>query len=470
MAGESVSNTGKRKGSTVNEPPKLDLECYIHNYSGRTRIQRLIHIGKYSAYLGVDALKLATKEAKETRDLKRYLKALNYLRHIAPNEPEAKNDQVWCEQSERENQAKSAHLEAQLKSYKNNLIKESVRMGNEDLGNHYQSIGELGKSYEAFSRMRQDISQAKQVIDISRHLIEVGIEQSNFNGIHSNIQKIRGIQGSAEDEKAIQPFISAAEGLVRLNGSEYKMAARAFLNTDAGMGTSCSTIISPNDIATYGGICALASMDRNEIQTRVLENSSFRAYLELEPHIRKAITFFVNSRYSACLSILESYRNDYLLDIHLQKHVDTLYSQIRAKSIVQYFIPFSCVTLDSLNDAFASSDPNSTIEKELAGMIERKELDGRIDTQNRLLTSVFQVPREALQNNALDTAKKYEREARLRIQHMNIVGAELEVKGAKKQQGGHGSIVGSFDADDGGYGGGPWNESARQLRSRPTPW
>jgi COP9 signalosome complex subunit 1 len=123
-------------------------------------------------------------------------------------------------------------------------------------------------------------------------------------------------------------------------------------------------------------------MDRNDLHKKVLENSNFRTYLELEPHIRRAITFFVNSRYSACLGILEAYRADYLLDIHLHKHVDDLYYMVRSKSIVQYFIPFSCVTLDSLNSAFAA--PGKTIDKELSQMIQRKELDARIDTQNRV--------------------------------------------------------------------------------------
>jgi len=339
-------------------------------------------------------------------------------------------------------------------------------MGNEDLGNHYQSTGELVKAFEAFSRMRQDVSIGKQIIDISRHLIEVAMEQKNFVAVASNVQKIRGVQSTPEDEKAIQPFLSAADGLARLDIGDYYLAARAFLGTDSGMGTSCNTIISQNDIAVYGGLTALASMDRKEIQKRVLENSSFRVYLELEPHIRKAITFFVNSRYSACLAILESYRTDYLLDLHLQKHVETIYGLVRTKSIVQYFIPFSCVTLDSLSAAFTTpNSPNNNIEKELASMIERKELEGRIDTQNRLLTSVNTVPREKMQKEALETARKYEKEARLRIQHMGIVAAELEVRGPKKGHG-HGGFENEFGD---GYGEGSWAGS-RSSRSRGGGW
>jgi COP9 signalosome complex subunit 1 len=255
-------------------------------------------------------------------------------------------------------------------------------MGNEDLGKHYQATGDLSKSFEAFSRMRADVSTPKHIIDVSRHLIGVSIEQRNWLVVNANVQKIKGIQTSPEDSTINQPYLCCAEALAQMDAGEYYAAARSFLNADSGMSTSCNTFISPNDVAVYGGLCALATMERNELRSKVLENSSFRTYLELEPQIRRAIAFFVNSRYSACLNILQTYHADYLLDIYLHPLVDDIYHLVRSKSIVQYFIPFSCVTIDSLNQAFAA--PGKTIDKELSQMIQRKELEARIDTQNRV--------------------------------------------------------------------------------------
>ena len=222
-------------------------------------------------------------------------------------------------------------------------------MGNEDLGKHYLAIGELQKSFEAFSRMRQDIIVTDQLLDIGRHLVEVAIEQPNWSAVISNVQKLKASGISQEGITPHQPFMMAAEGLANLEQFNYYAAAHSFVKVQAGMGKSCNAFISPNDVAVYGGLCALATMERHELNSKVLESSSFRTYLELEPHIRQAITFFVNSRYAACLGILESYRTDYFLDLYLQQHIDDLYQMVRSKSIVQYFIPFSCVTLDSMN-------------------------------------------------------------------------------------------------------------------------
>lgn len=66
---------------------------------------------------------------------------------------------------------------------------------------------------------------------------------------------------------------------------------------------------------------------------------------------------------------------------------------------------------------------------------------------------------------ALQTANEYEKEARRRILHMNIVAADLEIKGGKRQQGlgGMGGIGGVDDFfDQGGMIGG------RELRPRNT--
>lgn len=260
-------------------------------------------------------------------------------------------------------------------------------MGNEDLGTHYQEIGDLEKAYEAFNRMRQDVLIQKHIVDVCRHTISVSIEQAKWVTVQSNVQKIMAVGQSTEDERALQPYLRISMGLANLAEGRFYDAALSFLTVESGMGSTYNDTASPNDVAIYGGLCALASMDRDELQRRVLDNPSFRTYLELEPHIRRAVAFFVNGRYSVCLSTLQGYRNDYLLDIHLQRHVAEIYHLIRSKSIIQYFIPFSCVTLDSMDIAFGSS--GTSVEEELVSMIQRGTLVARIDKQNRVSLSAI---------------------------------------------------------------------------------
>ena len=95
---------------------------------GRTRLERLILIGTCSSYLGVEALKTTVREAKKGKDVKRYLEAQTHLETIGPQEREAVRDTAWMDMTEKLNQAETQRLEAELKGYKNNLIKESIRV------------------------------------------------------------------------------------------------------------------------------------------------------------------------------------------------------------------------------------------------------------------------------------------------------------------------------------------------------
>ncbi|KAG5665674.1 hypothetical protein KAF25_009799 [Fusarium avenaceum] len=427
-----MSNSG---GIVVPDQPKLDLDLYIQNYAGRTRIDRLIQIGKSSVPLCVDALKAAIVEAKAGSDITLYIEAWNCIRIAAPQEPESQKDQAWIEKVERENKAERARLESQLKQYRHNLIKESIRMGNEDMGQHYEKTGYLDGALEAYNRMRQDVTTTKHIIDCGVHLVNVYIAKRDWTMVLNNLGKIIGVQ-SGDEERTYQTYTKLVSGIALLGLKHYKDAANSFLQIDFTLPPAqYNHIASPNDIAVYGGLLALATMERKELQARVLENQSFRSFLENESHVRKAISLFVNGRYSNCLSILESVRNDYLLDVYLQRHISTLYSQIRNKCIVQYFVPFSCVTLETLNKAFAPE--GGSVEAELVSMIREGILKARLDTKNKLLIAVQPNPRFEMQKQALNVAQEYEREAKERLRRMNIIAAGLEVVGKRQPNPGH---------------------------------
>ncbi|ETS76047.1 hypothetical protein PFICI_12991 [Pestalotiopsis fici W106-1] len=430
------------------EAPKFDLDLYISNYRGRTRFDRLLLIGQSSVPLGLDALKAAIVEAKNGRDTQQYRNAWEAIRAAAPGEPEAQFDQAWLDKTTKLNKAETSRLEVELKQYKNNLVRESIRIGYRDMALHLERIGELQGAADTFVRMRGEASTPSHLLEVAKYLIGVMVQKRDWPSVLSNVGKMFASPTSGDEEaRAHQPYVKVVSGIANLNSEKYYEAARNFLETgDLVHCQRLNDIISPNDVATYGALLALASMDRAELQSRVLNNTSFRTYLELESHLRKAINMFVNGRYSQCLAILESYRPDYLLDIHLHKHVSVLYSLIRTKCIVQYFIPFSCVTLDSLNEAFAK--PGESLESELVAMIRSGRLQARINTIDRLLVAVSPDRRVEMQSAALEAAKNYEKEVLERIRRMSIMAADLEVKGHGRKAAPPGSGVTDMWFDD----------------------
>lgn len=312
------------------------------------------------------------------------------------------------------------------------------QMGNEDLGNHYYTIGDLNNAVKAYSRMRDYCTTATHIASTAFRIIAVAIEQKNWLAVQSQVHKIRNLQMKPDDMNRTQPKTFAALGLQQMSTGEYYDAAVSFLNTDASLGDSYSDVLTSNDVAVYGGLCALASMSRSELQTKVLENANFRNFLELEPHIRRAINFFCASKYSQCLEILESYRADYLLDIYLQPLVADLYKKIRTKSIIQYFEPFSKVTLVNMEKMFGGqsatqrgiSNPAAKQDflDEIIALIEDGRLDARIDLDRGSLEAVEHNARAEAQEAALDMVGGFVREARMKLLRLQVLNAGLEVK------------------------------------------
>lgn len=68
-------------------------------------------------------------EAKKGRNVAHYNAAQDAYSRVAPDEPEAQHDGQWVASMEKQNKVEGARLEAELKGYKNNLIKESIRVG-----------------------------------------------------------------------------------------------------------------------------------------------------------------------------------------------------------------------------------------------------------------------------------------------------------------------------------------------------
>ena len=395
-------------------------------------------------------------------------------------------DTAWAETRNKQIKAEADRLDAELKGYKNNLIKESIRvrslcivpegteradfstqqMGNEDLGNFCYATGDFPAAAKAYTRMRDYATLPKHIAEMTLRQTLVALAQRAWMPASAHLIKLRNLHPSLPpvDKPRFDHVGYALAGLAEMGGRNFRDAAAYFLCVDPQVFAVSSSsapgsaggdvvagivwtraVLTPNDVAVYGGLCALASMTRGELQTRVLDSSTFRAFLELEPHVRRAIAFFVNAKYAQCLSTLEAYRSDWLLDIYLQPLVADIFAVVRQKCIVQYFEAFSCVSLDELARHFPPTITNpssftnngtttaSTLElirAELRSLIDASILPARLDLPNNQLVAPPANPRREVLLAALDDAAEYERTLRLRLSRINMVAAGMEVKAA----------------------------------------
>lgn len=176
-----------------------------------------------------------------------------------------------------------------------------------------------------------------------------------------------------------------------------------------------SSVLSAEDIALYGALLGLASLDRENLHSLVIDGP-FKARLELVPSIRDALRHYSLAEYGSCISILQNtVKKDILLDIHLHSHVNILMDMIRDRCIVQYFSPYSAVSLEKMGAVFGQNV--SEMEGIVAKLIKDGGVEGmslgegaRIDAINKTL-SVF---------SSSTVERKARRRARVKAAKMGI--------------------------------------------------
>lgn len=361
------------------ENATLDLDAYASSYSGPIKIQRLMFIADHCDSLRIEALKLALSHIKEsTYNVQMYSSTYSKLAEalkMSGQNPESvigPLDTSWIEQRSKKGQLKLEKLDTDLKNYKSNSIKESIRRGHDDLGDHYMEMGDLNNALKCYSRSRDYCTSGKHVLNMCLNVVKVSIQLQNWAHVLTYVIKAEATPEFAPNSPTGTKF-SCAAGLAELASRSFKNAAKRFLvaNFDHFAGDS-TDILSSNNIAVYAGLTALATYDRPELLKNIIQSPAFKLFLELEPQLRDALNKFYQSQYAECLSILSSMKDNLLLDIYLAPHVNSLYSMIRSKALIQYFHPFSSADMNKMAAAFNTSVHE--LENELMNLI----LEGQI--------------------------------------------------------------------------------------------
>lgn len=368
----------------------FDLDAYAARYHGRGKIQRLRFIADRSLELRVDALRLAVTEAKKGRDTLLYKEILQQA-DGALGEYSAL-DQVWIRRNDQWAAKELEKLRHELEDNKQQANKEVIRTGHNDLGDFFHKRGKLQQARGDYTKTRDYCSHAQHNLQMCMKVITVSIEADDFAHIENHYMMAENIPDVDKNCTDLSKMRACA-GLAALVRGNYLAATNRFLNTNndpseekiANLQREFGDIMSLEDVATYGGLCALATLDRPALTKQVIDRPEFRNLLELVPDVREIIYDFYNSRYTRCLTTMAKIRPEVMLDMHLgrEEHVDNLFRLIRRKAIVQYVSPFISADLGRMQTIFGTT--SEELEDELLALIETGGIDARIDKQNNAL-------------------------------------------------------------------------------------
>ncbi|XP_065829194.1 COP9 signalosome complex subunit 1-like isoform X2 [Oscarella lobularis] len=418
----------------VVENPTLDLDAYAASYTGIARIKRLVFVANHCPSLAPDALRLAHVTVLVTCNTKAYAEVVALLEDACSKNREAgsapKVDTAWIEATNKKAALKLEKLDNDLKNYKANSIKESIRRGHDDLGDHHVDCGDFNNALKCYSRARDYCTNSRHIVNMCLNVIRVSIYLGNWPHVLNYVNKAESSSELSESHDkpnviATLTKLKCSAGLAELCSRKYKNAARHFLQASFDH-AEFPEMLSPNNVAVYGGLCALATFDRQELQKKVIASSSFKQFLELEPQLRDVVQKFHNSQYASCLQILSNMKDTLLLDMYLSPHVANLYSQIRSKALVQYFSPY--VSADMTKMATAFNTTVAQLEDELTKLILDGQISARIDSHSKTLFARDVDERTQTFERSLAMGKQYQQKLKALILRAAIVRNQIVVK------------------------------------------
>ncbi|KAJ7058005.1 26S proteasome subunit RPN7-domain-containing protein [Mycena amicta] len=474
-AGQGSQSSKKAGVVVVDDRHPFDLDSYISNYTGRTVVDRLVHIISSAPSLAPEAFQLAVQHIHKLRDPSLYQQVLSAYELVAaadythvypslalpPSSELAVLDTKWADETMAKNQAERSKLEVELKTYSNNMIKESIRMGHRDLGDFYRSVGEYPTALKHYTKSREFCTTSQHVLEMCLSVLELLIEQRNYSHLPTYVFKAdaaldaasaaasnaakegEGASSAAaptllnkrkpisEERERVQSKLDFAMALSHLASGSYQKAAYAFLKLGAAkdFGDWMGRLVAPGDIAIYGVLCALSSLPRSALKVQILENSTFGVYIEQEPYVRELVEAYLSSNFKTVLDLLNRYSARHSLDLYLAPHVAALTDLIRNWAVVLYFQPFASIRLDRMSAAFGWT--LDEVEKHVVNLIQAGSIHGRVDSQDKILYAKQTDYRAELFARAIKAGRDIQATNRKVLLRMRLQQADLMIKAPK---------------------------------------
>lgn len=89
----------------------------------------------------------------------------------------------WVESITQKAAMKLEKLDGDLKNYKSNSIKESIRRGHNEIGDHYVNSGDLIEATKSYSKARDYCTSSSHVISMCLNIIKVCVIIDIFIGV-----------------------------------------------------------------------------------------------------------------------------------------------------------------------------------------------------------------------------------------------------------------------------------------------
>ena len=173
----------------IEDLPPVDVESITTGYGPHTAVPRLLFIAERSDddALKLDALRAAHDVLKQGDNTRVYTSVVEKIAGRLGASHEM--DKEWVHEVDKRAAKKQEVLDAELNGYKTNMIKESIRMGHNDLGDFYHARGDLNAAFKCYVRTRDYCTTPRHVVNMCLNVIRVSVESENFAQVQNYVAK-----------------------------------------------------------------------------------------------------------------------------------------------------------------------------------------------------------------------------------------------------------------------------------------
>lgn len=410
----------------VGDSPVDAVEAFLQHYEGYAKTKRLKFLAECCPEWGDVAKRLLVRHLKQGCNANLYFNVTKSL--AGSSDPELFCDEQWVKSTERQLANKFDVLESELTQAKSAMVKESIRLAQRAIGRLHYDIGNLNEAMKFFLKCKDFLTKPAHHAEMYLDLISVSLDLDQFFNASNFISKVADASAST----ITQSKLKAASGLVALHGGNFYEAAKHFMEVDPELENHFCNVISAEDIAFYGGLCALASFKRNDMKKLVVEKKNFiNNFLILIPPLRSLCIDFYNGSYGSCIKTLESMKARMAMDLFLRYQAETLTKRIFEQLILQYSTPYDVLDIVKMAHVFDTDD--TTIETSVAHLIADGKLSAKIDLVNKRVLRSQRNKRMDLLVKVTESIEKHLSDVKRDIFRLSLAENAFVIDGAEDQ-------------------------------------
>ncbi|KAJ1975931.1 cop9 signalosome complex subunit [Dimargaris xerosporica] len=367
---------------------ETDVGVYAQGYAGPMRLARLLFIANELPELRGSAFhSLAHELRQNTTNVALYTQVYQLLSDSYTNDAWAASippmDHAWVEQTQQHNRETLEQLESELKSHRNHLLKDSVRLGYLALGEFYLQTGDTNAATKCYLRAREYCAHPSQYMDLFVRLMTLGLLTKQWPLVTTYLQRLNTYTFKNKLTPALQEQVLCIQALLHIRQGSYAEAVDHLAQLPQDPEQFSPQILSTTDVATLAVLCALADHPRSYTQALLHQNPRFKLYLETSPLARPLATAFHRSQFNKARGYLDMISRTLAQDMFLAEAAPLLQEKIQMTMLLAYIRPYSVVDIHQMATAFEMT--SDEVEQHVFDLLRANRLTAQIDGQTKVI-------------------------------------------------------------------------------------